>query len=62
MKKTMKNLVPLILLMLIPYLNGSNVKAQNKEMKCEKMVLNEPRMCVSKAATGNIIVRNIIRK
>lgn len=62
MKKTMKNLLPLALLILIPYLSGNNVKAENNNSGCKRMALNDRNSSVLKTTPGKMIVRNIIRK
>jgi hypothetical protein len=63
MKKTIKKAVPLVLFLFIPYFNLSNLNAKNKNVEFESFVLDNPESSLLKAqVTGNIIVRNIIRK
>jgi hypothetical protein len=62
MKKTIKNTV-LLTLMLIPCLGHNNLNAKNCHAGVTKVVQSKgSSIVIQKTNSGNIIVRNIIRK
>lgn len=63
MKKTIRKVVPLALLMLIPCLNANAFKVENQNCKIENSVFNKGSSSKLKTTiAGKIIVRNVLRK